>query len=234
MNPAAGARGFVLGYDPGGNHAHGLAILEVMHQGDLWVPHGTAMAADCADVHEVIRRAEAAIGSSPLLACGIDTLTAWCGGPAGWRAADLWLRKTYPQVQGSVASPNSLFGAMSLGGGLLLHWLAQREDKGGLATEAHPKVCYYALRRLVQPWSVKAAGASRREAWEWLASELDVRPPADAIAALSDHRFDALMACLAALRGLNRQWTHDLHEEARASESHPFGRTHYWWPQVQQ
>ena len=94
-------------------------------------------------------------------------------------------------------------------------------------------MCYYALRGLHHPWSVKAAGASRLEAWEWLASELVVTPPADAVAALSDHRFDAPMACLAALRGLNQQWTHDLHKGALASESHPFGRTHYWWPASQ-
>jgi hypothetical protein len=138
--------GFVLGYDPGGNHAHGLAVLEIAREGGLWAVHGLAMAADCANVHEVIRRAEACVGQSPLLASGIDTLTAWCGGPAGWRAADLWLRKTYPQVQASVASPNSIYGSMSVGGGLL-------------------------------------------------------------------------------------QWTHDLHAVALAAESHPFGRTRYWWPE---
>lgn len=139
MTPTLATTGFVLGYDPGGNHAHGLAVLEVLRQGDLWVPHGTAMAADCADVHDVIQNIEATIGTAPLLACGIDTLTAWCGGPAGWRAADLWLKKTYPEVQGSVASPNSLFGAMSLGGGLLLHWLAGRQDRAASSPRRTPK-----------------------------------------------------------------------------------------------
>ena len=47
---------------------------------------------------------------------GVNTLTAWSTGRAGWRPADRWLRYRYPEVRNSVASPNSLFGSMALNG----------------------------------------------------------------------------------------------------------------------
>lgn len=230
MHPAG--RHFVLGYDPGGNGRHGLAVLQVQQQEGLWVASHIAALKAWPDVQAVIGCAEACIGSGALVATGIDTLTAWSSGPSGWRQADLWLRERYPGVKHSVASPNSLFGAMSIGGGLVLHWLAQRQDHGGVVTEAHPKVGYHALRQTLHPWAKHAKPGQRADGWHWLGQQLGLDLPDEALAEEADHGFDALMGCLAALRGLNGEWTLDLHEAGRATEVHPFGRSHYWWPDV--
>lgn len=51
----------------------------------------------------------------------------------------------------------------------------------------------------------------------------------------ADDCFDAGMAVLAALRGLNREWTLDLHDLPDADQSGRIrfcGRKHYWWPQI--
>ncbi|MGE0498452.1 MAG: hypothetical protein AB7I35_08290 [Ramlibacter sp.] len=228
----AADRHFVLGYDPGGNGRHGLAILQVHQQQGIWVVSHLVERKALPDVQAVIACAEASIGSGALVATGVDTLTAWCGGPSGWRQADKWLHKHCPSVRNSVASPNSLFGAMSIGGGLVLHWLAQRPDHGGVVTEAHPKVCYHALRQMLHPWAKSAEPCQRDEGWRWLMKQLGLNLPGGADDEVTDHGFDALMGCLAALRGLNGQWTLDLHEAGRATEVHPFGRTYYWWPDL--
>ena len=60
--------------------------------------------------------------------------------------------------------------------------------------------------------------------------ELGFDLPYEALAEDADNGFDALMVCLAALRGLNGHWTLDLHQVGRATEVHPLGHTHYWWP----
>lgn len=230
MQPAD--RHLVLGYDPGGNGRHGLAVLQVQQQQGLWVASRIVALKALPDVQAVVACAEAYIGSGVLVATGIDTLTAWSGGPSGWRLADLWLRQRYPTVNNSVASPNSLFGSMSIGGSLLLHWLSQRQDHGGMVTEAHPKVCYHAMRQELHPWAKHAKPGQRTEGWRWLLQELGLGLHDEALAEDADHGFDALMGCLAALRGLNGQWTLDLHEAGRPMEVHPFGRTHYWWPGI--
>ena len=111
---------FVVGYDPGGNGRHGLAVLQVQHQQGLWVASRIVALRALPDVQAVIACAEACISQGALVATGIDTLTAWSGGPSGWRQADLWLRQRYPTVKNSVASPNSLFGSMSIGSSLQL------------------------------------------------------------------------------------------------------------------
>jgi hypothetical protein len=65
-----------------------------------------------------------------------------------------------------------------------------------------------------------------------LTDELSVEP-SEALTNGSDDTFDAGLAALAALRGLNREWTLDLH--APVSGDRDFrvrfcGPTHFWWP----
>ena len=55
---------------------------------------------------------------------GIDTLTKWATGKSGWRPADLWLRAKYPGVAFSIASPNSLYGSMTVGGMAVKKWFS--------------------------------------------------------------------------------------------------------------
>jgi hypothetical protein len=226
----AAANHFVLGYDPGGNNRHGLAVLQVHQRQGLWVASRITALETLSDVKAVMICVENHIGAGALVATGLDTLTAWSLESSGWRQADCWLREQYPDVKNSVASPNSLFGVMSISGSLLLHWLAQRQGGGGMITEAHPKVCYYAMRRAVHPWAKHAKPGQHAEGWQWLEQELGIDVPDSVKTKKPDHEFDALMGCLAALRGLNGQWKLDLHEAGRATEVHPFGQTHYWWP----
>ena len=94
----------IIGYDPGGNDAHGLAELHV-HDGRA-IRISTRTLGTAEDVVSALD------SLSSLAALGVDTLSCWSTGPSGWRPADRWLRERYPDVQNSVVSPNSLFGSM--------------------------------------------------------------------------------------------------------------------------
>ena len=94
-------------------------------------------------------------------------------------------------------------------------------------TEAHPKVLYYALTGRKAEWRVRRTPMAL-----WLVDELGLGEP-DFLLGPHDHTFDATLAALAALRGLNREWTLDLHDSPDSPDNprvRPFGRTHYWWP----
>lgn len=72
---------------------------------------------------------------------GIDTPLCWQTGNCGWRGADLWLRATYPEVQASVISTNSAYGAMVVQGPALALRLRDRLAPSPLhPNETHPKV----------------------------------------------------------------------------------------------
>ena len=85
-------------------------------------------------------------------------------------------------------------------------------------TEAHPKVCYYAETGRKHNWADEHARA------QMLGQ-----------GTAADHAFDAAIGSLAALRGLNGEWPHDLHAEppidGRPENVHPFGLTNFWWPE---
>lgn len=220
----------IIGYDPGGNNRHGVAILSVSIEGGRWKPRSLELKTlQCGQsVIELISR-DAPEGN--LLAVGIDTLTAWSGSKSGWRPADHWLREKYGEVKASVDNPNHINGSMCLNGALILHSLEQRSDRGGIAvTEAHPKVLYYALTNKRHPWSNNQAMSERELSAKWLFKTMALDVDQDMVSSLcaSDHDFDALLGALAALNGLNREWTTDLHYGAPIV--HPFGVSHYWWP----
>lgn len=217
----------LLGYDPGGEHAHGLALCEVTHVEGRWCPQ-TLQVSTASCVRDVVAWVEAQSAGSRLLAVGLDTLTAWNSGPGGWRPADLWLRKAYPTVRNSVTPPNALFGAMALNGAAFLHLLAPRfQVDGTQVTEAHPKVLHYALRGQKHAWA-----GDREDMASWLLHELGVASD-PMIFGHDDHTFDAALALLPALRGLNGDWTLDLHTLSDPKTGTPVrfaGPTHYWWP----
>lgn len=216
---------FVIGYDPGGNGAHGVAALRVCAEGDIWQP--LDLRAETAyTLANAVAWLDATCRDGRIVAAGIDTLTEWNSGPSGWRQADLWLRDAHPAVRNSVVPPNSLYGSMAVNGAAFLTLLAPRFQRDTtVVTEAHPKVLYYALTGTRANWKDRAS-----EMDEWLGSQLGV--PAS-VSDPSDHRFDAAMAVLAALRGINREWALDLHALSRAERASRVlfcGETHYWWP----
>jgi hypothetical protein len=217
----------VVGYDPGGNGAHGVAALDVQKEKDRW--RSKALRVETSDsLHDVLAWLDDICRGKRVVAVGIDTLTEWNTGPAGWRPADLWLRETYPKVAKSVVAPNSIYGAMAINGAAFMTRLAPRfRDDDTLLTEAHPKACYFAMTGKRHAWPER-----RRAMVAWLEGELEVVAP-EGLGGGEDHAFDAAMAALAALRGLDEDWSHDLHAETSTQTAERVelaGRTHYWWP----
>lgn len=226
---------FIFGYDPGGNGDHGVALIEVEKAGERYIPKDIALLDTYTTVAEVIGGCESALGHGKIAASGIDTLTAWSRAWSGLRPADDWLRSKYKRVAFSVDSSNHINGSMSINGALILQWLATRPDKGGVVTEAHPKVCFFALKggTFRHPWSTNLKPpppADLQQSKTWLLDEFKLPHALLHKFGAQDHTFDALLACLGALRGLNLDWTSDLHQLPGSGVVHPFGQTHYWWP----
>ena len=219
---------FVVGYDPGGNGKHGMAVLRVRSEGDRWRPLDLQVTTE-SSLADTLDWVKNTCRHGRILAAGVDTLTEWNSGLGGWRPADCWLRKTYRAVQGGVIAPAALRGAMVINGAGFLQELAPRfRTDATTVTEAHPKVCYFALTGRIADFNEDAA-----EMVAWLASALEVEMP-EGIFGKADHGFDAGMAVLAALRGVDGEWPLDLHNLPDADQSGRiqfYGETHYWWPQ---
>lgn len=217
--------GEVWGYDPGGvKAANGVAVL-ILEQGKLACAPITRSFGTVAEVTEFLdSRAE------PPLAVGIDTLTVWNNGHAGWRPADLFLRETCPKVRNSVKSSNELRGAMCLNGAIVLRHLRQKWPELHV-TEAHPGVLFYRLFK-------HPCGRRTPERWTQLLAHLGVNRPEDQ--PRPAHEFDAILGAYAAWQGLAGNWKIDLHASndesvkqfrQQCGEDIPFdGPTHYWWP----
>lgn len=158
---------------------------------------------------------------------GVDTPTAWSGGLAGWRPADHRLCAWYPDVRGSVQSPNGLRGAVAINGIYVIRHL--RESWPDLCvTEAHPKVLFYALSDKVYKTVDAECHAELLRRWCGLED-----PPQLSKKKGDDHDRDALLAALAARRW-REEWKLDLHRLGfggqRADLLHPAGPTAYAWP----
>jgi hypothetical protein len=222
------SKAFVIGYDPGGNNAHCVASLEVWKETGRWIPVSLEMK-PAQTLHDVVAWVEDTCRDGRIVAAGIDTLTEWNSGRSGFRPADLWLRRTYREVARQVIPPAALFGAMAVNGAAFLMMLQPRfRSDATMITEAHPKVCAFALtgRRYV-------FADDRTSLEAWLLEQLDVSGSTEIWFGEKDHCFDAGMAVLAALRGLNGDWRLDLHDLPDADQSGRVlfcGRTHYWWP----
>ena len=205
--------GAVVGYDPGGNGRHGLAVLDLAD--------GAARAL-AVSTHPTVESVLEAIEATAPLAVGVDSLTCWGTGRSGWRPADRWLRAQYPAVARSVASPNSLYGSMSLGGMAALLTLRAR-DPGVVVTETHPKVLYRAFWRRHHDYAAEGRAMDRDLS---LALGLDVRTA-------NDHEWDAAVSAFAALHALRDDWTLDLHALPLLGGERlvaPCGPTRYAWP----
>lgn len=208
--------GSLIGYDPGGNGHHGLAILSI----EAGQPRSIQIET-CATVEHVLRRLEPI---EDLCGAGVDTLTCWSTGPSGWRPADRWMRQAYPtNVSRSVTSPNSLYGSMSLSGMSVVHSLRQL-NPGLPISETHPKVIYAVL------WG-RRYDYTRDSRWmdDALASVLGLE-----IRTSNDHEWDAGIAAFSMLSALRGEWQHDLHQLDPNPDERilfPAGPTQYVWPE---
>ena len=207
--------GIVVGYDPGGNNAHGFAELRV--EDGRAVNLSTATLETAEDVISRIERLPS------VLALGVDTLTCWGTGASGWRPADLWLRRQYKAVQHSIMTPNGLFGSMGLNGMSVLI-SARRRFPNVPITETHPKVLFWHLRRQKYDYD-----QTKPEMDSVLAQSLGTgAKPA------TEHEWDAGISALAALEGIAGRWTHDLHTLPLNTGQRvvaPCGNTNYFWPE---
>jgi hypothetical protein len=210
-----------LGYDPGGDGRHGVAAIQTAT--------GEAPRAEVATVATVEHAVAWLVERLPRdprarVAIGIDTLTMWSTGSAGWRPADAWLRARYPAVVKSVAAPNSLFGSMPIGG--LAALVSVRERRPNLiVSETHPKVLYFALAGTRYAFDATADSPMRVALRQWTGI--------DDLAPLDDHQWDALVSAWAVREGASGRWPLDLHDlPTRDGERlvRPCGPTHFYWP----
>ncbi len=207
--------GIIVGYDPGGNDSHGVA--------ELHFTDGKVTGLSTKTLRTVEGVIESVERLSSLAALGVDTLTCWGTGISGWRPADRWLRKRYRAVQGSVMTPNSLFGSMGLNGmGVLIAARARFPDV--LITETHPKVLCWCLT--AQKHDYPGVDAAMDNAL--------CRAVGMPVTSATEHEWDAAVSAFAALEGYMGRWQRDLHalpEEEGERLIKPCGHTHYFWPE---
>src|SRR3954465_8563403 len=124
----------VLGFDPGGGHSFGAAVLSRSEFAVTTV--------GC--VRDALAWAIERCGDQAPMAAGLDALLYWSDEPIAWRPADRLLRTAYPRARSSVVSPNGLFGAMAICGMALACRLRERWPDQGL-NETRPKGLHSAL-----------------------------------------------------------------------------------------
>jgi hypothetical protein len=210
-----------LGYDPGGDGGHGVAAVHFDPASAATVEFETVKTVEHA-VTWLAARLPRREGSRA--AIGIDTLTVWSTGSAGWRPADAWLRQMYSSVRNSVAAPNSLFGSMAIGGvGVLV---ALRELAPSLiVSETHPKVLYFAIANEKYAFDADA-GSTMNERLRGWTGWAGVTPR-------NDHQWDAVASAWAVHEGAVGRWERDLHAlPTRGGERllRPAGPSHFFWP----
>ena len=208
----------ILVYDPGGDGKHGVAVLHLNDQVPTKIDTLTLPTAEAVIEHfNTIENVHA---------IGVDTLTCWSTGPGGWRPADRWLRKTYPQIAPSVVTPNGLFGSMGLNGPAVV-LECRAANPALIVTESHPKVLHWHLAR--KRYNYAEDGVRMIDL---LSGLLQV-----SVEATTDHAWDAALSALAAFRGCYGDWDTDLHRlptERNERIVWCCGTTHYFWPRNSQ
>lgn len=206
--------GIIAGHDPGGNNAHGFALLQIKDGKPESI------------ITKTLYTAESVIGellAHDVIGLGVDTLSCWCTGRSGWRSADLWLRDKYPEVRGSVVNPNNLSGSMALNGMSVLIEARKRWPMVAIS-ETHPKVLYYALVGRKHDYDNNPAHMD-----DFLSAALN----GIELQTSNDHEWDAAISAYATMMGLTGAWENDLHElqaENDCRTVHPCGETYYFWP----
>jgi hypothetical protein len=195
-----------LGFDPGGKI--GCCVLRA----------DSFRTETVSSIEEAMRWAAADCDGETPDCAGIDTLLHWSDGRARWRPADRFLQETYPEASSSVIAPNSLYGAMAVGGVGLAIRLRERWPSMAL-TETHPKMLFHALR------GSRYRVADLESAVRWFVEKHGL-PTAEK---MDEHQFDALVSAWAAREGPIRQWR-DLCEPRSPDVIFPVGVVSYLWP----
>lgn len=200
-----------LGFDPGGSQNYGVAKLV-----------GSHVSTKTVDTIEdaILWAIETCNGDLPV-AAGIDTLLHWATGQSGLRAADKHLKEKYPEVIKSVIAPNSLYGAMTLGGMGLALELRKKWPEISL-NETHPKILYHALSQ--QPYPRKKIS----EAVEWF-QEYTGCKHGQSIG--NDHEFDAVLSAWSTRQALKERWGDlALLPPTQGQHIFPVSNINYYWP----
>ncbi len=147
---------YILGYDPGGDNAHGVALLKANYSEIHLVKRkenqlvrlieASIIETDTIDfVENVIAWIKNKISlDDKLIGAGLDTFTKWDTGKGGWRPADKYLKFRYNKSYDNILSPNSAQGSMSINGMVLKNTLYEI-NPGVIISEVHPTVLFHAL-----------------------------------------------------------------------------------------
>lgn len=202
-----------LGFDPGGANRFGVASITSSN-----ISFETV-----GSIKEALDWSVEACDDREPNAAGIDTILHWGTGRSGFRYADKWLKEKYPASAVSIMAPNSLYGAMTIGGVGLAIQLRKRWPRI-LLNETHPEVLYYALTDDLYP------RGNLSVAVEWFAqqSRCNLCQPKHP----QEDEFDAILSAWATREALACQWT-DL---AALDERHiyPISNVSYLWPTPKQ
>jgi predicted nuclease with RNAse H fold len=206
----------ILGYDPGGKKANGLALLHIAENGTLraWLHTCNSVDQALEWVQEQIRQH----GFETVDAVGIDTYLSWSTQASGWRPMDEYLKEAFPEVAKSVFSSNSARGSMAVQGMAMALRLRHIWPEIRL-NETHPKILYYALSNQVYSFGEPMI--------RWLTGLLDP-PPRVTIG--NEHQWDALLSAWATWKGLQGFWSGDLMDMNGDRLLLPAGQVSYYWP----
>jgi hypothetical protein len=125
--------GIYLGFDPGGDRKFGVAVID----------GGSIRTSTVSSVDDAVEWAIGECGSRQPTAAGIDTLLHWATSKSGMRPCDRQLGSTYRLMKNSIMSPNSLYGAMAIGG-MALALRLRRMWPELVLNETHPKLLLFA------------------------------------------------------------------------------------------
>jgi hypothetical protein len=199
--------GDYLGFDPGGDNRFGVALLA----GDR------VKASTVSTVDDAVRWAIDECGSRRPIAAGLDTLLHWATTKSGWRPCDYRLRREYPCTQNSVIAPNSLYGAMAIGGIALALRLRETWPELDL-NETHPKVLLHAH------WQERYTSKTVKATIQRFADRVGIE-----CAFQGEHEFDAVLSAWATREGLVGGWKDIVGDNAALL--FPAGPARYLWPE---
>ena len=197
-----------LGFDPGGDRKFGVALLDGERE----------TVSTVSTVDDAIKWSVDICGSRRPVAAGIDSLLHWATTRSGMRPCDLRLQSRYPARAKSVMAPNSLFGAMAIGGMALAIRLRQVWPAIVL-NETHPKVLLHALE--VQRHNSETVDMTIR----WFAN----RSGCGDVAIQGDDELDAALSAWATREGFENDWADIIGPDGDLL--FPAGSVRYLWPE---